>query len=83
MDDLLKRWPSLPDDAVVPAKLVAIVTGLSERTIRYDPRFERIQLTNQRYGYRVGAVRKILAGEGWQRLGDAAQRVVGGIAPVE
>jgi hypothetical protein len=81
IDDLLKRWPSLPDDAVVPAKLVAIVTGLSERTIRYGPRFERIQLTPNRYGYRVGTVRRILAGGNWQRVGDVAQRVVDSVTP--
>jgi hypothetical protein len=60
--DILKRWPSLPDEAVVNVKVTAAVTGLSERTIRYDPRFERVYLTETRYGNRVGNVRKVLAG---------------------
>jgi hypothetical protein len=60
--EILKRWPSLPDEAVVNCKVTAAVTGLSERTIRYDPRFERVYLTKTRYGNRVGNVRKVLAG---------------------
>jgi hypothetical protein len=75
LNDLLKRWPSLPDDAVVHTKVVAAVTGLSERTIRYDSRFERVYLTPNRYGFRVGSVKNILSG-GWQPIGAAAQRVV-------
>jgi len=75
--DLLKRWAFLPDDAVVPIKVVAAVTSLSERTIRYDPRFEKVWLTPNRYGYRVGPIKKILLGD-WRSLGDIAARVVGG-----
>jgi len=52
LTELLKRWPSLPDEAVVHCKVTAAVTGLSERTIRYDPRFERVYLTKSRYGNR-------------------------------
>ena len=75
-NELLKRWPSLPDEAVVHVKVAAAVTGLSERTIRYDARFQRVYLTENRYGIRVGDIRKVLAGGNWRRLGDAAQRVV-------
>src|SRR5262249_1183010 len=76
INDLLKRWPSLPDEAVVHAKVAAAVTGLSERTIRYDSRFKRVYLTENRYGIRVGDIRKVLAGENRHMLGDVAQRVV-------
>jgi hypothetical protein len=72
-NELLKRWPSLPDEAVVHAKVAAAVTGLSERTIRYDSRFQRVYLTENRYGIRVGDIRKVLAGESSRKLGDAAQ----------
>jgi hypothetical protein len=61
--ELLKRFPHLPDDAVVHSKVTAALTGLSERTVRYDPRFKRIYLTATRYGHRVGDIRKILRGE--------------------
>ena len=64
LSELLKRWPSLPDEAIVNCKVTAAITGLSERTIRYDPRFERVYLTKSRYGNRVGDVRKVLAGLG-------------------
>jgi hypothetical protein len=74
--DLLKRWPSLPDEAIAHSKLVAAVTGLSERTIRYDTRLKRIYLTPTRYGFRVGDVKEFLAGDNWQPIGAAAQRVV-------
>jgi hypothetical protein len=47
INELLKRWPSLPDEAVVHAKVAAAVTGLSERTIRYDERFKRVYLTEK------------------------------------
>ena len=79
--DLLKRWPFLPDDAVVPIKVVEAVTSLSGRTIRYDPRFEKIWLSENRYGYRVGAVKKILLGA-WQQFGDVAERVVESCADI-
>ena len=75
-NELLKRWPSLPDEAVVHAKVAAAVTGLSERTIRYDSRFQRVYLTENRYGIRVGDIRKVLAGENRRKLGNAAQHVV-------
>ena len=70
LTELLKRWPSLPDEAVVNSKLTAAITGLSERTVRYDPRFERVYLTKTRYGQRVGNIRKVLAG--LSKDGDAA-----------
>jgi hypothetical protein len=75
-NELLKRWPSLPDEAVAHVKLVAAVTGLSERTVRHDPRFERVYVTQNRYGIRVGNVRKVLAGGNSHELCDAPQRVV-------
>ena len=70
-NELLKRWPSLPDEAVVHVKVAAAVTGLSERTIRYDSRFQRVYLTENRYGIRVGDIRKVLAGGSWRRQFDA------------
>jgi hypothetical protein len=62
LNELLKRWPFLPDEAIVHSKVTAAITGLSERTVRYDPRFKRVYLTANRYGHRVGDVRKVLAG---------------------
>lgn len=58
LTELLRRWPLLPDDAVVPSKLTAAVTSLSERSIRCHPDLKG----KTRYGFRAGDVRKILAG---------------------
>jgi hypothetical protein len=62
LTELLRRWSSLPDDAIVPSKLTAAVTSLSERSIRYHPGLKRVYLNRTRYGFRAGDVRKILAG---------------------
>ena len=70
--ELLKRWPYLPDDAIVHSKVTAAVTGLSERTVRYDPRFRRVYLTPSRYGHRVGDIRKVLKGEANSRREQGA-----------
>jgi hypothetical protein len=76
LSELLRRWPDLPNEAVVNTKVVAALTGLAERTIRYDPRLKRVYLTADRYGYRVDNVKEILIGETWRKLGDVAQGVV-------
>jgi hypothetical protein len=58
--ELLERFDSLPDDAIAPTKLTATVTGLSERTVRYHPQLKRHWVSPDRYGQRVGDVRKLL-----------------------
>jgi hypothetical protein len=60
----LKRFPALPDEAIVNSKVAAALSSLSERTIRYDLRLPRIYLNNNRYGYRAGDVRKLLQAGG-------------------
>ena len=50
----------LPDDAVVPSKITAIILGLSERVVRYHPALPRVQLCVGRYGQRVGDIRKLV-----------------------
>jgi hypothetical protein len=57
--ELLERFDALPDDAVVPSKLTAIIIGTSERTVRYHPQLKRIQIARGRYGFRVGDIRKL------------------------
>jgi hypothetical protein len=61
--EIIRHWDSLPDDAVVSAKITALVLGCAERTIRYHPALERVAISRGRYGYRVGNVRKIARGE--------------------
>jgi hypothetical protein len=61
--EILERFAALPDDAVLPSKITAIILGLSERVVRYHPMLPRRQVSGGRYGQRVGDVRK-LAREG-------------------
>jgi len=63
LTELLRRWPHLPSEAIVNAKLAAAVLSLSERSIRYHENLPRIYLGKARYGFRVGDIRKILMGE--------------------
>jgi hypothetical protein len=58
--EILERFDVLPDDAVVPSKVTAIIMGLSERVIRYHPRLRRVVVSRGRYGQRVGDIRKIV-----------------------
>jgi hypothetical protein len=52
----------MPDDAVSPTKLTALILGVSERTVRYHPSLPRVYVSKCRYGQRVGDVRKIARG---------------------
>jgi hypothetical protein len=63
LHEALARFNVLPDDAIVPSQVTAIILGVSERTIRYHPHLPRIQISRGRYGQRVGDIRK-LAREG-------------------
>jgi hypothetical protein len=60
---ILNRFDALPDDAVLQSSTTSIITGLSERTIRYHPKLPRKYLTANRYGQRVGDVRRLIRGE--------------------
>ena len=57
--EILERFASLPDEAVVPSKVTAIILGTSERTIRYHPQLPRVRISEGRYGQRVGDIRKL------------------------
>jgi hypothetical protein len=54
--DILARFNQLPDDAYVPASVVAILRSISEKTVRR--RYPSVQLSPGRKGYRVGELRK-------------------------
>ena len=53
------RFNVLPDDAVLPSQVTAIILGVSERTTRYHPQLPRVQISRGRYGQRVGDIRKL------------------------
>jgi hypothetical protein len=61
--EVLRNFDSLPDDAVIPAAATAQLTSLSERTVRYHPKLKRHYVSAERYGQRVGDVRRLLRGD--------------------
>ena len=60
--EIIRQFDSLPDDMVVPSRITAILTDLSQRTVRYHPALPRRQLSDNRYGQRVGDIRALVRG---------------------
>jgi hypothetical protein len=73
--EILKRYDALPPSAVVSSKAAAALLGMSERSVRYHPNLPRVQVARGRYGFRKSDIEK-LSRDGWQPLGEVAQRVV-------
>jgi hypothetical protein len=63
LHETLARFDAMPDDAILPTRVTAIILGVSERTVRYHPHLPRVRISLQRYGQRVRDIRK-LAREG-------------------
>jgi hypothetical protein len=59
--DILKAFDTLPDDAVVPTRVTALVHGISERTVRRT--YPYVQLSPNRKGQRVGTIREMARAE--------------------
>jgi hypothetical protein len=79
--DVLKAFPNLPDDAIIPAPTAALLLGLSDRTVRRHPNLPRRYVSRDRYGFRAGDIRRI-AHEGVPeeqirpRVGPVANRIL-------
>jgi hypothetical protein len=61
--ELVKNFDALPNDAVVPTKVTEILLNTSEWTLRRNPPLRRIQISQNRYGHRVGDIRALVRGE--------------------
>jgi hypothetical protein len=61
--DVVNAFPSMPDEALVSAEVVALLSGLSGRTVRRHPALPRRYVSADRYGYSVADVRRLLRGE--------------------
>jgi len=59
----LSRFPDLPDDAAVPLLGASWVSGLSDRTWRYNPPIKTFYLSPKKRGVNVGMLRKYMRGE--------------------
>jgi hypothetical protein len=55
----------LPDDAIVTTATAALILGgtLTEQTLRRNPPIKRRQVSQRRYGFRVGDLRALIRGE--------------------
>lgn len=62
---LASQFDHLPDDAIVTAKTAVVILGgaLTEQTLRRNPPIKRRQVSQRRYGFRVGDLRKLIRGE--------------------
>ena len=82
LSELLDRWPHMPAESLVNAKVAAAVLSLSERSIRYHEKLPRVYLGKSRYAFRVADIRKLLSGEGYgPRLSFAALPLFSELAP--
>jgi hypothetical protein len=59
--EILRRFDQLPDDAVVPTKVTALIHGISERNVRRT--YPSVQLSPNRKGQRVGTIRAMSRAE--------------------
>jgi hypothetical protein len=56
----LKRFDALPEDAVVKVTVAAAVLGTCAKTVRDHPHLHKVWVSSNRYGFRVGDIRKIV-----------------------
>jgi hypothetical protein len=63
--EIASNFDRLPDGAVVALKVATVVLGgvLSERTLRREPPIPRRQISERRFGFRVGDIRTLLRGK--------------------
>jgi hypothetical protein len=59
--EILRRFDSLPDDAIVPTRVAAAIHSISARTVRRT--YPSVQLSPNRKGLRVGTLRAMSRAE--------------------
>jgi hypothetical protein len=60
--EIIKNFDKLPDDAIVPRKVTALLLGMSERTVRRGLPIPQRQITERILGHRVGDIRAMARG---------------------
>jgi hypothetical protein len=62
--EAVTNFDRLPEDGIVSARVARAVLGdvLTERTLRRTPPIPRRQLTERRFGFRVGDLRALIRG---------------------
>ena len=61
--ELVRNFDALPNDAVVPLSVSRILLGISEWTERRNPPLRRVQISQRRFGHRVGDIRALARGQ--------------------
>ena len=62
--ELIANFDRLPDAALVPPRVAALVLGVNERTLRRHPDIiPRVKFSARRIGFRVGDIRALGRGE--------------------
>jgi hypothetical protein len=62
---IASQFDTMPDDAIVPAKVAAVLLGgsLTEQTLRRSPPIPKRQISQRRFGFRAGDLRALIRGE--------------------
>ena len=62
---IASRFNTLPNDAVVPPKVAEILSGgsIKEQQWRRKPPIPKRQISQRRFGFRVGDLRALFRGE--------------------
>jgi hypothetical protein len=61
ISEILQRFDSLPDDAIVLTRVTAVIHGISVRTVRRT--YPSVKLSPNRIGQRVGTIRALSRNE--------------------
>jgi hypothetical protein len=61
--DIVQQFDRLPDDAIFPDPLSAKVLGCSVWTLQRNNPVPRIQISQRRFGRRVGDIRALARGK--------------------
>jgi hypothetical protein len=61
VSEILRNFDSLPGSAVIPRRVAALLLGVSARTMRRNPPFPSVAITQNLVGHRVADIRAQLA----------------------
>ena len=56
---ILRRIPDLPDEAIIPDAVAAIILNISPRSLRRNKSLPRVRIGQRMGGRQLGAIRKL------------------------
>jgi hypothetical protein len=62
---IVSQFDSLPDGGIIPPKVAEVVCGgcIKEQQWRRNPPIPKRQISQRRFGFNVGEIRKLIRGE--------------------